>query len=268
MFMSATPYFEAISVEAWLGARQVFNDLTLSLQPGEPTVLLGPNGAGKSALIKLINRQLYPVVKPGSELKLFGSSTVNLWDLRQRIGLVSSDLQSGYIPTVPAEEVVLSGLFGSVGLGRPQRPTQQQRAEALNQLEQLGLADLRGQPFGQCSDGQRRRLLLARALIHQPEVLVLDEPINGLDFKAKHQLLNTLRELSRTGTTLLLVTHQLEAVIPEVQRAVLIKCGQIVADGPADHLLTSASLSACFETPITVLKEGGWRQAVPRDIEA
>ena len=111
-------------------------------------------------------------------------------------------------------------------------------------------------------------MLLARALIHQPEVLVLDEPINGLDFKAKHQLLNTLRELSRTGTTLLLVTHQLEAVIPEVQRAVLIKRGQIVADGPADHLLTSASLSDCFDTPITVLKEGGWRQAVPRDIEA
>ncbi|PWL22800.1 MAG: molybdenum ABC transporter ATP-binding protein [Synechococcus sp. XM-24] len=268
MFMSATPYFEAISVEAWLGARRVFNDLTLSLQPGEPTVLLGPNGAGKSALIKLINRQLYPVVKAGSELKLFGSSTVNLWDLRQRIGLVSSDLQSGYIPTVPAEEVVLSGLFGSVGIGRPQRPTQQQRAEALNQLEQLGLADLRGQAFGHCSDGQRRRLLLARALIHQPEVLVLDEPINGLDFKAKHQLLNNLRQLSRTGTTLLLVTHQLEAVIPEVQRAVLIKRGQIVADGPAPELLTSASLSDCFDTPITVLEEGGWRQAVPRNSEA
>ena len=183
--MSATPYFEAIAVEAWLGSRPVFQDLTLTLRLGEPTVLLGPNGAGKSALIHLISRSLYPVVKPGSALRLFGNSTVNLWDLRQRIGFVSSALQASYIPSVPAEDVVLSGVFGSVGLGRPQQPTGQQRAQALQQLEQLGLPHLQGRPFGECSDGQRRRLLLGRALIHQPEVLVLDEPINGLDFKAK-----------------------------------------------------------------------------------
>jgi len=261
--MSATPYFEAIAVEAWLGSRPVFQDLSLTLRLGEPTVLLGPNGAGKSALIQLISRSLYPVVKPGSALRLFGNSTVNLWDLRQRIGFVSSALQASYIPSVPAEDVVLSGVFGSIGLGRPQQPTGQQRAQALQQLEQLGLTHLQGRPFGECSDGQRRRLLLGRALIHQPEVLVLDEPINGLDFKAKHELLASLRQLSQQGTTVLLVTHQLDAVIPEIERAVLIKEGSIVGDGSVADVLTSDTLSACFETPMAVLEQGGWRQAIP-----
>ncbi|UPM50582.1 ATP-binding cassette domain-containing protein [Synechococcus sp. A10-1-5-1] len=262
--MVAVPYFEAIAVEAWLGSRRIFDGLNLTLRLGEPTVLLGPNGAGKSTLIKLISRSLYPVVKPGSSLHIFGSSTVNLWALRQRIGFVSSDLQAGYIPSVSAEEVVLSGLFGSIGLGRPQQPNRQQWEQAFNQLEAIGLADLCGRPFGECSDGQRRRLLLGRALIHRPEVLVLDEPTNGLDFKAKHQLLETLRTLSQQGTTLLLVTHQLDAVIPEIQRAVLIKQGSIVADGAAADRLTSKGLSDCFETPIAVLQQGGWRQAVPQ----
>ncbi len=261
--MSATPYFEAIAVEAWLGSRPVFKDLTLTLQLGEPTVLLGPNGAGKSALIQLISRSLYPVVKPGSALRLFGNSTVKLWDLRQRIGFVSSALEASYITSVCAEDVVLSGVFGSIGLGLPQQPTGQQRDQALQQLEQLGLSHLQRRPFGECSDGQRRRLLLGRALIHHPEVLVLDEPINGLDFKSKHELLATLRQLSHQGTTVLLVTHQLDAVIPEIKHAVLIKEGTIVGDGPVAELLTSESLSACFDTPMAVLEQGGWRQAVP-----
>ena len=261
--MSATPYFEAMAVEAWLGSRPVFKDLTLTLRLGESTVLLGPNGAGKSALIQLISRSLYPVVKPGSALRLFGNSTVNLWELRQRIGFVSSALQARYLPSVSAEDVVLSGVFGSIGLGRPQQPTGPQRDQALQQLVQLGLSHLQGRPFGECSDGQRRRLLLGRALIHQPEVLVLDEPINGLDFKAKHELLASLRQLSQQGTTVLLVTHQLDAVIPEIKRAVLIKECAIVGDGSVAELLTSQSLSACFDTPMTVLEQGGWRQAVP-----
>ena len=261
--MSATPYFEAMAVEAWLGSRPVFKDLTLTLRLGESTVLLGPNGAGKSALIQLISRSLYPVVKPGSALRLFGNSTVNLWELRQRIGFVSSALQARYLPSVSAEDVVLSGVFGSIGLGRPQQPTGPQRDQALQQLEQLGLSHLQGHLFGECSDGQRRRLLLGRALIHHPEVLVLDEPINGLDFKAKHELLASLRQLSQQGTTVLLVTHQLDAVIPEIKRAVLIKECAIVGDGSVAELLTSQSLSACFDTPMTVLTQGGWLQAVP-----
>ena len=259
----APPYLELQAVEAWLGPRPVFRDLSLCLHRGEHTAVLGPNGAGKSALVKLLSRELYPVVKPGSAFRLFGQSTVNLWELRRRIGLVSTDLQTSYRGRVAASDVVLSGFFGSVGIGRSQvaSPAQRRRVAAL--MEELQLGELADRPFAELSEGQKRRLLLARALVHNPEVLVLDEPTNGLDLRARHQLLANLRQLCRQGTTLLLVTHHLEAILPEVQRVLLLKGGQLVGDGPADVLLSNAPLSALFDTPLQVVRAGGWRQVLP-----
>ncbi|MCT0224418.1 ABC transporter ATP-binding protein [Synechococcus sp. CS-1328] len=258
-----TPYLELEAVEAWLGPRRVFDDLSLQLHLGEHTVILGPNGSGKSSLIKLLSRELYPVVKPGSRLRIFGSETVNLWQLRGRIGLVSQDLQAGYVGRVPSADVVLSGFFGSVGIGRAQQPTLPQRQRVAELMEQMGLADLVERPYAQLSDGQRRRLLLARALVHNPEVLVLDEPTNGLDLQAKHQILAILRQLAQSGTTLLLVTHQIEAILPEISRAVLLRQGRVVDDGPAEDLLQDAPLSALFDTPLKVCTANGYRQVVP-----
>lgn len=260
---NATPYLELQAVEVWLGPRRVFEDLSLQLHCGEHTVVLGPNGSGKSSLVKLLSRELYPVVKPGSCLRIFGSETVNLWQLRGRIGLVSQDLQAAYVGRVPAADVVLSGFFGSVGIGRSQVATEAQRQRVAALMAQLGLADLAERPYGQLSDGQRRRLLLARALVHGPEVLVLDEPTNGLDLKAKHQLLAILRGLARAGTTLLLVTHQIEAVLPEIRRCVLLREGRLVGDGPTDALLQDAPLSALFATPLRVCEANGYRQVLP-----
>ena len=261
--MIPTPYLELEAIEAWLGPRRVFENLSLRLQPGEHTVVLGPNGSGKSSLVKLLSRELYPVVKPGSRLRIFGSETVNLWQLRGRIGLVSQDLQAGYVGRVPAADVVLSGFFGSVGIGRSQQPSADQRARVAELMARLGLADLAERPYAQLSDGQRRRLLLARALVHDPAVLVLDEPTNGLDLKAKHQLLEILRDLARSGTTLLLVTHQIEAILPEIQRAVLLRKGRVVGDGPVDDLLQDGPLSALFDTHLRVCHANGYRQVVP-----
>ena len=260
---SNAPYLDLQAVETWLGPHRVFENLTLKLHQGEHTVILGPNGSGKSSLVKLISRELYPVVKPGSHLRLFGSETVNLWQLRGRIGLVSSDLQASYGGRTAASDVVLSGFFGSVGIGRSQQPTATHHARVAGLMEQLGLADLAERPYGQLSDGQRRRLLLARALVHDPEVLVLDEPTNGLDLAAKHQLLAILRELARSGTTLLLVTHQIEVIIPEIQRAVLLRQGRLVGDGPAGELLNDEPLSELFGTPLRVLAANGYRQVLP-----
>jgi iron complex transport system ATP-binding protein len=251
------------SVEAWLGPRPVFRDLSLELHPGEHTVILGPNGAGKSALIKLLSREIHPVVKRGSWLRIFGSERVNLWDLRGRIGLVSQDLQAGYRPGVRAADVVLSGYFGSVGIGRSQAASGAQRQRVAELMELLDLSDLAARPFGQLSDGQRRRLLLARALVHDPEVLVLDEPTNGLDLKARHQLLAILRQLAREGTTLLLATHRIEAIVPEIRRCVLLRRGEVAGDGPVEELLRDEPLSALFDTPLRVCCADGWRQVLP-----
>jgi iron complex transport system ATP-binding protein len=259
----SAPYLELEAVEAWLGPRPVFRNLSLCLRRGEHTLVLGPNGAGKSALVKLLSRELYPVVRPGSRLAIFGSSCVNLWELRRRIGFVSSALVRQIPGGVPAGDLVLAGFFGSVGIGPHHNPSGAQRQRAAELLAELQLEELARRPFAQLSDGQQRRLLLARALVHQPEVLVLDEPTNGLDLQARHQLLHQLRQLARNGTTLLLVTHQIEAVIPEISRVLLLNQGELVGDGPATELLQAEPLSALFGTPLRLVEQDGWRQVLP-----
>lgn len=264
--MASTPWLDLRAVEAWLGPRPVFTDLSLQLHTGEHAVVLGPNGAGKSTLIRLISRELHPVVRPGSHLRLFGCESVNLWTLRRRIGLLSPDLQGRCRPGTRGADLVLSGFFGSVGMGSAQVATAQQRQQVAALMADLGLLDLAERPYGQLSDGQRRRLLLARALVHRPEVLVLDEPTNGLDLRARHQLLTSLRQLAGSGTTLLLVTHQIEAIIPEIGRCLLLGNGQLVADGPTDRLLTDGPLSSLFGTPLQVVQAGGWHQVLPATV--
>ena len=154
--MAGAPYLELEQVEAWQGPRPVMQGVDLRLHLGEHTVVLGPNGAGKSALIKLLTRELYPVVQAGSSLRLFGQTTVNLWELRGRMGHVSADLQAGYRPQIPTEEVVLSGWFGSVGIGRHHQASAEQRIRAHGLLHQMGLEGLERRPFGELSDGQQR----------------------------------------------------------------------------------------------------------------
>ena len=241
----------------------VFRNISLDLRLGEHTAILGPNGAGKSALIKLLSREIYPVVKPGSRLRIFGRESVNLWDLRRRIGMVSPDLQARIPGTVPVSDVVLSGFFGSVGIGRSQQPTDTQRLRVGKLINGLDLEPLAARPFHQLSDGQRRRVLLARALVHDPELLVLDEPTNALDLQARHQFLAILRGLAQSGTTVLLVTHQIEVIIPEITRCVLLREGLVVCDGPADAVLREGPLSTLFDTPLQVCAAGGYRQAFP-----
>lgn len=250
-------------VEAWLGGNQVFANLSLTLFQGEHTVVLGPNGAGKSSLIRLLSRELYPVVREGSWLRIFGSETINLWSLRTRMGVLPQDQHTTYRGDVQAFAVVLSGFFGSVGLGRSQQPSSQQKQRVSELMEEMELADLQNDLFGRLSEGQRRRLLLARALVHDPEVLVLDEPTNGLDLQARYHLLEHLRRLAQRGTTLLLVTHRMEEVLPEIQRAIFLKNGTVVADGPCHDLFADHPLSALFDTPLHVVTYGGHRQVLP-----
>lgn len=263
MAAPGSPYCRLEHVQAWLGPRPVLHGLNLQLHHGEHTVVLGPNGAGKTALIKLLCRELYPVVTPTMRLELFGQSQVNLWQLRRRLGVMHSDLLDRPSPQLPVEELVLASFFGATRLGRCHQPSAAQCQRSGELLEQLQLADLRHRPFAELSEGQRRRVLLARALVHQPEVLVLDEPTNALDLRARHQLLALLRQLAASGTTLLLVTHQVEAIIPEIQRCVLLREGRIAADGSVTELLQPEPLSSLFDTPLQVLRAGGYHQVLP-----
>ena len=259
----SSPWLDLQSVEAWMDGHRVVHNLSLRLWLGESTAILGRNGAGKSSLVKLINRSLYPVVQPGSHLRLFGSETVNLWHLRQRLGVVNTELEHRIPAAMTGRELLQSAFFGAIGLGRDRHPSDQQCQRTNSLLERLDLQTLSDIGFGQLSDGQKRRLLIARSLVHDPDVLVLDEPINGLDLRARHKLLALLRDLCRNGTTLVLVTHQVDAVIPEIQRVVGLTEGEVSLDGPPRDTLTADHLSRLFDTPLTVVESHGYRQVLP-----
>lgn len=257
------PWLDLQGIEAWAGGHRIVQGLSLRLWLGESTAILGPNGAGKSTLVKLISRCLHPVVQPKSHLRLFGEERINLWSLREHLGVVDSELQQRIPDAMTCRELMHSAFFGAIGLGRGHHCTPQQIERSADVLEQFSLSELAASRYGSLSDGQKRRMLIARAMVHQPQVLVLDEPTNALDLRARHRLLNQLRGLCRRGTTLILITHQIDAIIPEISRVVGLRRGSVVVDGAPAEVLTDEVLSDLYDTPLRVVEGGGYRQVLP-----
>jgi len=249
----------------WRGSTRVFENLNLSIAQHERVAILGPNGSGKTTLLKSINRELYPVVKPNSRVRILGKDKWNVWELRKRIGVVSNDLHQRYTAATTALEVVVSGFHSSIGvhgtLAKQVTPDERQRAIAT--LTDLGIGQLQGTALQHMSSGQQRRCLLARALVHEPLTLILDEPTSGLDFAASFDYLERIRGLARDGRNIVIVTHHLNEIPPEVDRVILLQGGSVVADGDKQTVLTGEQLSRVYETPIKVAEVDGYYLAYP-----
>ncbi len=255
---------EVRHVTVYRGHVKVFDDLTLVVPAGQPTAILGPNGAGKSTFLKLITREIYPAVRPGSTVRLFGRERWNVWALRRRLGIVSHELQRAYPDRVLGLDVVLSGFYWSAGTWPHQAFDEGQRRRAWELMRLFGVEALAKVPFGQMSAGEQRRCLLARALVHDPEVLILDEPTNGLDLAARFAFLDLVRGLIAHGKTVIFVTHRVDEIVPEVAHVVLLKAGRVLAAGPKVEMLTDERLSTLFDVPLTVVQANGYYQVVPR----
>ena len=259
----APALIEIANATVYRGNTKVFDGLSLKLPQAQNLAILGPNGAGKSTLLKLITRELYPVKDTGY-VKILGQSRWVVAKLRREIGIVSDDLQLRYRRHITALNVVLSGYYSSIGIRRINaRPTQSQIDKSLAALDQLGMAGFRDTPLAEMSTGQQRRCLLARALVHQPKTLVLDEPTAGLDLTGSVTYLNTIRRLTQERHNLVIVTHHVNEIPPEVSRVVLLKEGKIFADGDKRELLTSEKLSALYEVKVRVIESAGFFLAHP-----
>lgn len=249
----------------WRGSTRVFENLNLSIAQHERVAILGPNGSGKTTLLKTINRELYPVDKPGSSVRILGQDKWNVWELRKRIGVVSNDLHQRYTAETTALEVVVSGFHSSIGvhgiLASRVTPDEQRRAQAT--LEDLGVGEMHATALKHMSSGQQRRCLLARALVHEPLTLILDEPTSGLDFAASFDYLERIRGLAQDGRNIVIVTHHLNEIPPEVDRVILLQAGRIIADGSKQAVLTGDQLSGVYETPIKVAEVDGYYLAYP-----
>lgn len=249
----------------WRGTTRVFENLSLDIEQHERVAILGPNGSGKTTLLKTINRELYPVASPDTWIRILGRDSWNVWELRKKIGVVSNDLQQRYESTTTAIEVVVSGFFSSIGVHGTlaDRVTREHVDAARRTLAELGIDDLRKTALRHMSSGQQRRCLLARALVHDPVTLILDEPTTGLDLAASFDYLQRIRKLARAGRNIVIVTHHLNEIPPEVDRVILLQEGKIAADGPKAEVLTSNQLSVVYKTPIRVAEIDGFYLAYP-----
>ena len=256
---------ELRNVSARRGDTLVFDRLSLELVEGRNTVILGPNGAGKTTLLKLISREIYPIPSEteDSSLRILGQERWNIWELRAHLGIVSHDLQRDYAGHARGIDVVLSGYYASIGVWPHQHFNHAQRERAERLIGELGVVELRDKLFAEMSTGEQRRFLLGRALVNDPETLVLDEPTSGLDLQACFQYLGIVRQLMRAGKTVILVTHHIHEIPPEISHALLLKHGAVIAQGEKSEVLSGQNLTRLFDTPVAVVQANGFYQAVP-----
>jgi iron complex transport system ATP-binding protein len=251
----------------------VLDGVSLTICSGEHTAIVGPNGAGKSTLVNLLTHEDRPLARGGgpglsavegqAPIRLFGSDRWNVFDLRSRFGIVSADLHQRFVNgnsagRITARDAILSRFFTGHGFIFQADVTAAMHHAADAVLERMGVAHLARITLDRMSTGEARRVLIARALVTSPEALLLDEPTTGLDMVVRYQFLESIRDIARRGTTLILVTHRVEEIIPEIESIVLLKRGRVAAAGPKATTLTSANLSAVYGAPITLTEAGGY----------
>jgi ABC-type molybdenum transport system, ATPase component/photorepair protein PhrA len=261
----APPLLEIDDATVLRGGRPVLDRFSLRVEAGRHTAILGANGSGKSTLVQLIARQLYPLAPDNgrSPVRVFGRTHWSVAELRGLLGIVSPALQNDYTSDAPLEvfEAVVSGFFAARGLGLDHRVSEGMHERARTALEQLGAGHLIGRAMASLSTGEARRVLIARALVHRPRALLLDEPCAGLDPASRRRFLESLRALARGGTTLLLVTHHVEEILPEIGQVLLLKDGRVLCLGDKGATLTDAALGETFGLPIRVTRHGEWYHA-------
>lgn len=237
---------------------RVLERFSLAIPARQNVAILGPNGSGKSTLIKLVTRELYPMVAADAEIRVLGRDRWVLSELREHLGIVSNDLMATCTRDITGRELVLSAFFGSVGLWPHHAVTPDLEARAAVALETMEVTHLADRVMTQLSSGEARRLLVARALAHGASALVLDEPTNSLDLRACRDFTASLRRLAQQGTNIILVTHHLPDIIPEIDRVVVLKDGRVWRDGAKRDVLTSPVLSDVFGIDVDVEERGGF----------
>lgn len=238
------------------GGRPALDDVTLSIGAGEHVCILGPNGCGKSTLIKTITRECYPLARPESSVRILGRDRWNVFELRTMLGIVTPDLLAACSTDATGRDVVLSGFFSSTRIFRHHAPDAAQAVRADELLDRFGVSHLADVAVSHLSSGEAKRVLIARALVHDPSSLLLDEPGNALDVAAQAALLDTMSQLARGGIGIVLVTHHVDEIIPEIERVVMLERGRVVADGAKEEMLTSARVSTLFGVAADVRRSG------------
>jgi iron complex transport system ATP-binding protein len=256
--VGSLPFLEMRHVDVARGETVVLHDISLSIDAGEHVAILGPNGCGKSTLIKTITCECYPIVAPETSIQLLGRARWDVSQLRQQLGVVEAHLPGERTGVTRGIDAVVAGFFSASTLWPNLHVTPEMRERAHEALTRMGATHL-GQKFvGQMSAGEQRRIMIARSLVHQPGMLLLDEPSNALDIAAQRELREALRLVVRQGTGVIMVTHHLADILPEIDRVIMMRSGRIFADGSKDELITAEKLWELFGVEVTLTQRDGY----------
>jgi iron complex transport system ATP-binding protein len=253
----SNPLIEMRNVSVMRGRKVALDDFSLRIGLNEHVAILGPNGCGKSTLIKTITRECYPLHREDSSISILGEESWDVFKLRSRLGIVSNDLMLSCTGEACGRDVALSGFFSSTAIWPNHEVDVQKRQLADAALSELKISHLAERPVSGMSSGEARRVLIARALVHRPRALLFDEPCNSLDLAAQHSLRQTMSSLARAGTAIILVTHELADIVPEIQRVVLMSGGRVVADGTKEEMLRVERLSGLFGVNLEITRRDG-----------
>jgi iron complex transport system ATP-binding protein len=255
------PFLYLAHVNVARGENVVLHDINLSVNAGEHIAILGPNGCGKSTLIKTITCECYPMVQPETKVRIFGRERWDLTELKKRLGVVSAELPGKQTSQTTGRDAVITGFFSSSTLWPNLVVTDAMRVHAEEVLEQVDALEFAEKMVGEMSAGQQRRIMIGRALVGSAGMLLLDEPSNALDLAAQAELRGLMRRLAKQGTGIMLITHHIADIPPEIDRILMMRDGRIIADGSKEELLTASRLSELFKTTVQLSERDGFYHA-------
>ena len=251
------------NINVYLDQKKILSNININLNFGENVLILGPNGSGKSTFLKLLNRSVYPIISKNSSFKLFDKENINIWELRRNIGFLLKEMEERVNNRVTLYDVITSGFSGTFNSKYSKLLTEWDKIKIDNLINDWGLNNIVYDEFKSLSDGQKRRALVARALVYEPNILVLDEPFCNLDIKSNLILIQNLNKLINKGVDIIYVTHNLESILPTTNRVIFIKKGKILKDGSPYELLNSEKISDLFNISIKVIQQNGYWRMVP-----
>ena len=248
------------NTNVYIHQKKILSNININLSYGENTLILGPNGSGKSTFLKLLNRSIYPIKGKNSSIKLFNKENINIWELRKKIGFLFKEMEERVNYGVNLYDVITSGFSGTFNSRCSKLISEGEKIKIDNLINQWELNNIIYTKFKDLSDGQKRRALIARALVYEPDILVLDEPFSNLDIKSTFILNRNLNKMIDQSINILYVTHNLESILAKTNRVILIKEGKILKDGSPNELLNSNTISDLFDISINVIEhQGSWR---------
>ena len=251
-FVTNEYWFEANEVSAFKNGYEIVKNLNIKFRKGERIIILGPNGAGKSSLVELINRNIYPVEKKNTILKIFNQKNINIWDVRSKISSVNNEIKSRFRSDLKVFDIIISGLYGK--FCKIKNYKKEDEILAKNLISKMMLQNISEKRFNFLSDGEKQITLIARAIINKPEVLILDEPSMNLDLKSKFFLIDKIEKLSEIGINILCITHDIGMITKAYNRIIFIKNKEIIQDGEPIKIMTSENINKLFDINIKLIE--------------